>query len=74
MAEPERTRGRVRLRTRLTLAFGLGALLLSTLLAGVTYGLVRETLLEGRENNAISVVLNNATQVQRRVTDDTDVR
>ncbi len=66
------TRGKVRLRARLTLAFGLGALLLSTLLAAVTYGLVRETLLESRESNAFSVALNNATQVQRRVKDGDD--
>ena len=46
-------------------------MLLSTLLSVVTYGLARETLLEGREDSARTVALSNANQVERRLPEGT---
>ena len=63
---------RLRLRARLTLAFGLGALLLSVMLSVVTYGLVRTNLIDSREESARSVAVVNADQASRRITDETD--
>lgn len=71
MTEPMEGRKRLRLRARLTLAFGLGAFLLSTLLSAVTYGVVRENLLRDREQQAVAVSLRNATQAERRITAET---
>lgn len=69
MAWPLR-RSRLRLRARLTLAFGLGALLLSVLLSALAYGLTRSNLIERREETALEVVSRNAQQADRRITDD----
>ena len=63
---------RLRLRTRLTLAFGLGALLLSTLLAAVTYGLTRDNLIDRREADAREIAFRNANRVDLLLTDETD--
>jgi signal transduction histidine kinase len=63
-------RSRLRLRARLTLAFGLGALLLSVLLSALAYGLTRSNLIERREATALEVVSRNAQQADRRITDD----
>ena len=63
---------RLRLRTRLTLAFGLGAALLSTLLSTVTYGLTRNNLLERRESVAAETAVSNAERIAPLITDDTD--
>jgi two-component system, OmpR family, sensor histidine kinase MtrB len=63
-------RSRLRLRARLTLAFGLGALLLSVLLSALAYGLTRSNLIERREETALEVVSRNAQQADRRITDD----
>ena len=68
----ERRPTRLRLRTRLTLAFGLGAFLLSTLLSTVTYGLTRNNLLERRESVATDTALSNAERIAPLITDDTD--
>ncbi len=65
-----RPRMRLRLRARLTLAFGLGALLLSTLLSAVTYGLTRDNLLDTREESAVEVASRNAGRVELLITDD----
>ena len=62
----------VRLRARVTLAFGLGALVLTTVLSIVTYSLVRDNLLETREQSAQSVATVNANQAQRRIIEETD--
>ncbi len=61
---------RLRLRARLTLAFGLGALLLSTLLSAVTYGLTRDNLLDTREESAVEVATRNAGRVELLITDE----
>ena len=58
--------GRLGLRARITLAFAIGALLLSTLLAATTWALTRENLLNQRESAATVIVYRNATSVQGR--------
>ena len=68
----ERRSSRLRLRTRLTLAFGLGAFLLSTLLSTVTYGLTRNNLLERRESVAADTALSNAERIAPLIAEDTD--
>ena len=67
-----RFRRGLRLRARVTLAFGLGALLLTTVLSIVTYLLVRDNLLETREQSAQSVATVNANQAQRRIIEEID--
>ncbi len=54
------TSTRLGLRARLIFAFALGALILSIMLAGVTYGLVRENVLRQRETAATQQAFNNA--------------
>ncbi len=68
----QRRPNRLRLRTRLTLAFGLGAFLLSTLLSTVTYGLTRNNLLERRETVAAETALSNAERIAPLIAEDTD--
>ncbi|MDQ2648898.1 MAG: HAMP domain-containing histidine kinase [Actinomycetota bacterium] len=63
---------RLGLRARITLAFAIGALLLSALLSGTTWALTRENLLNQREDSAKVLVFQNARTIQARVTDDTD--
>jgi two-component system sensor histidine kinase MtrB len=70
MADTARS-SRLRLRTRLTLAFGLGAFLLSTLLSAVTYGLTRNNLVDRREEDAITVAQRNAGRIALLITEDT---
>jgi signal transduction histidine kinase len=55
---------RLGLRARVTLAFALGAFLLSLLLSVATYALTRANLLRQREEVAESQMLNNAERVQ----------
>jgi signal transduction histidine kinase len=59
--------GRLGLRARITLAFALGAMLLSTLLAGTTYLLTRSNVIEERESTALRVAYVNARRVQERL-------
>jgi signal transduction histidine kinase len=58
---------RLGLRARITIAFAVGAFVLSTLLAATTWGLTRQNLLDERESNATAVMFANAEQVQRDV-------
>ena len=58
---------RLGLRARITLAFTIGALLLSVLLAATTWALTRTNLLNQREDSATVVVYQNAGTVQQRV-------
>lgn len=51
---------RLGLRARFTTAFALGGLVLSALLASVTYGLVRENIVRQRESSATRQVYLNA--------------
>jgi signal transduction histidine kinase len=65
---------RLGLRARITLAFGVGALLLSALLSATTLALTRENLLNQRENSATVILFQNAGIVQRRVNPETDTQ
>ena len=58
---------RLGLRARITLAFGVGALLLSTLLSATTWALTRENLLNQREDSAMVLAFQNARTVRNRV-------
>jgi len=60
---------RLGLRARITLAFAIGALLLSALLSATTWALTRENLLDQREESATVVVYQNAGIVQQQVRD-----
>lgn len=63
---------RLGLRARITMAFAIGALLLSALLSGTTWALTRENLLNQREDSARVLVFQNARTVQARVGENTD--
>lgn len=52
------------LRARVTVAFALGALALSTILSVVTYGLVRNSIVQQREASAMSQAFANARVVR----------
>lgn len=55
---------RLGLRARFTIAFALGGLVLSALLAAVTYGLVRENIVRQRETSATRQVFLNANFIR----------
>jgi signal transduction histidine kinase len=55
---------RIGLRARVTIAFGLGALLLSAILAGTTYALTRSNLIDQRETAVLRQAYFNASNVQ----------
>ena len=55
---------RLGLRARFTIAFALGGLVLSALLAAVTYGLVRENIVRQRETSALRQVFLNANFIR----------
>jgi signal transduction histidine kinase len=61
------------LRARITVAFGLGALLLSVLLAGIVYGLTRENMLNQRESTSTQSILRNANNVGRGLSTESNV-
>ena len=71
MRTPKLSR-RLGLRARITLAFAIGALLLSALLSTTTWALTRENLLNQRESSATVIVYQNARIVRARVTPATD--
>lgn len=54
---------RLGLRARITLAFMLGAALLSTLLAGTTWALTRENIVDQRESSATRQAIRNSEVV-----------
>lgn len=51
------------LRWRITIAFAVGALVLSMVLAGIAYGLTRENLLDQRQSNLRTLAVTNARTV-----------
>lgn len=55
---------RLGLRLRITLGFAVGALVLSLVLAGITYVLTRESLLDQRVSSTRSQAINNGRQVR----------
>jgi signal transduction histidine kinase len=56
-----------RLRTRITATFAAGAMILSLMLALVTYGITRENLLRQREDAALSQAYTNAKNLQSQI-------
>lgn len=56
------------LRSRVTLAFAIGGLLVTALLAFLTLGLTRSELLSGRESVARVLAFANAARVQQQLT------
>ena len=58
---------RLGLRTRITLAFGFGAMLLSIILAGSTYALTRSNLIEQREGTVLRQAYVNAANIRARL-------
>ena len=58
---------RVSLRLRVSLVFGLGALVLAAGLSLITYELTRDILLNRREESSLARVVFNATQVSRLI-------
>jgi signal transduction histidine kinase len=67
-------RARLGLRARITLAFGLGALLLSTMLASITWGLTRENLLNQRDDAAVERVIRNAVFISDKIGGPEDIQ
>jgi signal transduction histidine kinase len=61
------------LRARITIAFALGALVLSGILAGTTFVLTRRNLLDQRENAVLARVYVNATVVKNGLQGTTDI-
>lgn len=66
----ERLRPRLGLRTRVVLAFSVGALFLSLVMSGLVVGVTRSSLISQREAGATRQVLLNATIVRSNVTPD----
>ena len=65
---------RLGLRARITLLFALGAMLLSTIVAGATWTITRQNLVDEREGSSQDQFLANATQVDQRLADtDLDI-
>jgi signal transduction histidine kinase len=62
---------RVSLRLRVSVAFGLGALVLAAGLSLITYELTRDNLLARREESSLARVVFNATQVNRLIDAET---
>ncbi|HYZ97991.1 MAG TPA: HAMP domain-containing sensor histidine kinase [Acidimicrobiales bacterium] len=56
---------RLGLRARITIAFAVGALLISAVLASATLGLTRRNLLDQRESSATAGTFTNAQNVRR---------
>ncbi len=63
---------RIGLRARITIAFAVGALVMSAVLAGATLGLTRQNLLDQRESAATARTFNNAETVSRQLPAPTD--
>ena len=57
----------LRLRTRVTLSFALGALLVSSLLAVATFGITRETTLRQRQNSSQDQFFKNLSLVREQL-------
>ena len=68
-----RTRARrLGLRTRISLAFALGGLVLSSTISVATLALTRQNLLEEREETSFTVFANNGRRVRNELTAETD--
>jgi signal transduction histidine kinase len=65
-------RFRLGLRSRVTVLFALGGLVVAALLAVITLAITRQALLSNRADTAQDVVFGNATRVASRLTSDLD--
>jgi two-component system sensor histidine kinase MtrB len=63
---------RLGLRARITIAFAVGAFILSALLAATTWGLTRQNLLDQRESNSVALAIDNAERVHQAITPELD--
>jgi two-component system sensor histidine kinase MtrB len=63
---------RLGLRTRITIAFAVGALIMAAVLAAATLGLTRQNLLDQREEAAIARTFQNALNAERQLPATTD--
>ncbi len=70
-ASSQRRPPRFSLRFRVSLAFGLGALLVTAALSLITYELTRANLLDRREETSLARAFFNATQVSRLSSEET---
>ena len=61
------------LRTRISLFFAVGGLLISIGLSGATLVLTRQQLIDSRENAASAFALTNATRLSNQLTPDSSV-
>lgn len=61
---------KVGLRWRITLGFGVGALILALVLSGITYLITRESLLDQREGSVRRQAILNAQEVQNSLPDE----
>ena len=61
------------LRTRISLFFAVGGLLVSIGLSGATLVLTRQQLIDSRENAASAFALTNATRLSNQLTPDSSV-
>jgi two-component system sensor histidine kinase MtrB len=64
---PLRSRRRLGLRARVVLAFVVGALLVSGILAGVAYTVTRNNLVDTRERTGIRIAASNAAAVRAQL-------
>ena len=60
------------LRTRITVAFAVGGLLISSTLAVTTLTLTRQNLLDQRDESAFAIITTNGVRVQAALTPDLD--
>lgn len=60
---PPSRRPRFGLRTRLTITYGVGALILAAVMSVVTFGLTRDYLLNQREDSAVKLAITNAGSI-----------
>lgn len=63
---------RLGLRARITIAFGVGALIMAVLLAAATMGLTRQNLLDQRESSAVARTYQNAATAALQLPADDD--
>ncbi|MYB28285.1 MAG: HAMP domain-containing histidine kinase [Acidimicrobiaceae bacterium] len=65
-------RGQRGLRTRITIAFAVGGLMLASTISFATLALTRQNLLDERDETAFSVFANNGRRVRNELTSETD--
>lgn len=63
---------RLGLRARITIAFAVSGLLLSSVLSLATLALARQNLLDERDSTSFSVFVNNGRRVRNELTSETD--